>query len=111
MKETVKKQNVFAFIVLVIIVIIGYWGVQNREEKFKEYKLTKGKVVMHTMTSGDRGQPEIVCKVIINSKEKLINYETKDLKIKIDDCVEIKYSIQDPKINEIVYEKGAVPCD
>ena len=67
---------------------------------------------MHTMTPGDRvGQPEIVCKVKINNKEKLINYRTRDLKVVVGDCVEIKYSVEDPKINEIVYEKGAVPCD
>ena len=108
----ITKRDIFILIVCFIIAVIGYFGFENRKEKLKNYKLTNGKVTMHTMTSGKRvGQPEIVCRVTIEGKERLINYETKELKVEVGDCIKIKYSVEDPRINEVVYEVGVVPCD
>ena len=106
-----KRDNRVTLIVVIIVLFIVPFALKYRSDKLKNYNTAIGIVTMHTRTVGDRvGQPEIVCKVLIDGKERLINYETKNLDVQVGDCVEIKYSVENPKINELNYEKGKIPC-
>jgi hypothetical protein len=108
-KENKLGNRITFLLVLVVLVSIPFI-VEYRDEKLTNYKLVKGVVVKHSMMI-DVGYPEIVCRFTINGEERLINYSTNDLKVSIGDCVEIRYSIDDPKVSEINYEKGKVQCD
>jgi hypothetical protein len=82
-----------------------------KQEMLKNHSITKCKVTWIGSTAGKRyGQPECNCELSINGKKEIRKYDRKDLKLNIGDCLEVIYSIEDPTVSSLDYNKGPVPC-
>jgi hypothetical protein len=105
------KKNLFFLVLVILLISAGIYQLLYSEKMLKHSATKSCKVVWTGSTSGKRvGQPEFDCEMLIKGQTVRINCERKNLDVKIDDCVEIKYSIEDPKVNEVVYERGKIPC-
>jgi hypothetical protein len=111
-KRRTDRNNLISWGVIIGLAAIAFIGYNHRVSSLKETDTTKGTVIMHTRSHGRAiSRPQIVCRVVINGDERLINYDTKALSISIGDCVLIRYSTRDSKITELLYDAGTVPCD
>jgi len=82
---------------------VAFIGYNHGVFSTKETETIKGMVIMHTRTHGRAiSSPQIVCRVVINGNERLINYDTNALGVSIWDCVLIRYSSRDSKITELL---------
>lgn len=106
-----KKKDIISWSIILTVASIGLWGYQHRLSALEESEMIKGQVVEFTRSRGRAiSRPQVICRVVIQGEERLINYDTKELPVKIGECVWIRYSRSDSRITELLYERGSVPC-
>lgn len=107
-----KKREFVTWSILTILVIVGVIGYVHRKESLKKTKTAVGWVVKHTQSHGRAiSRPQIVCRVDIDGEARLINFDKNDLDVDVGECVLIRYSVSDPRITELQYGTGVVPCE
>lgn len=95
----------FAFVCFII------YSERKRNKALESYGRVSATVLNHTNISGTHvTSVYLVCKYSIDGKEYISTYYPNGLKVKNGECIVIKYSIDNPRISEIDYIAGVVPC-
>jgi hypothetical protein len=96
---------------------LGIWGIKGffyRKEALQEASFTKAKVTYLENSKGTRlsAYPIITYRFDIRGiSYKGYQQGVDDYFPSIGDCIEIIYSRQDPKVSEINFKRGIVPCE
>lgn len=107
-----NKKEIITWSIIIVLVVIGIIGYQHRLNALENSEIVKGKIVQFTRSHGRSiSRPQIVCRLTIGGESRLVNYDKNDLIVSIGDCVMVRYSISNPRITELLYDKGAVPCE
>jgi len=106
-----KKKDIISWAIILTVSFVGFWGYQHRLRALEESVMIKGQVVEFTRSRGRAiSRPQVVCRVVIQGEERLINFDTKELAVRIGECVWIRYGRSDSRITELLYDRGSVPC-
>ena len=106
--KTYNRVLAVATSVLIILCLHSYF---DKKERMLNYSTTQGKVIWLGLPSGIRTGPrEVECRYYVDGRPHQQTFERKLDQLKIGDCLEIKYSLTDPDVSEINYEKGAFLC-
>ncbi|MBS1938108.1 MAG: hypothetical protein JST38_05025 [Bacteroidetes bacterium] len=99
---------------IIILFIFGCFIIYSelrRSKILESYGKVCATVVNHTNISGSHiTSVYLVCRYSIDGNEYISTYYPNGLKVKNGECIVIKYSIDNPRISEIDYTAGVVPC-
>jgi hypothetical protein len=108
--KATKRLNI---IIIVGVTFLVIYGLITRNEKLKNSAVTVCTIVGFGQASGGSGlRPEVV-KYEYHVNGVLYNDDSSfpdDNSVKVGNCYNLKYSIDDPRVTEILFKDGIVDC-
>jgi hypothetical protein len=103
---TFSKYNFFLSIFLFVGAILLCFQFWKQNELMKNYQVTKAVVKRVGCPPGVRMRPErFEYYFIYNQKEYHGSSSLSDYDVEVGDTVEIKFSVENPKISDAIYER------
>jgi hypothetical protein len=102
------------YVIIIGVSIIIIYGFVTRHNKLKRYSITQCSICGFGYASGGSGGRPEVAKYIFEVGG--VKYQSDssfphDNSVKVGNCYKIKYSIEDPRVNEVLFDDGVVNCD
>ncbi|WP_149867216.1 hypothetical protein [Solirubrum puertoriconensis] len=82
-----------------------------QKEKIKNSNVVAAKIIWSGKPSGIRvGPDQIGCSYRLKGTLYERSFEKRSIKVSSNSCVELKYSVDDPSVAELNYDKGSFTC-